>query len=83
VDRWNTISRFPDCHAELPGGKPEGGRSLEIDSVRVGPEVVAAVRCAASSAQQATKAIELGLVATLVPARKGSLQVRKHRRRVV
>jgi 3-oxosteroid 1-dehydrogenase len=42
--RWNTIQRFPDYHAELPGGKPEGGRSLEIDSVRVGPEMVAEVR---------------------------------------
>jgi succinate dehydrogenase/fumarate reductase flavoprotein subunit len=42
--RWNTIQNFPDYHAELPGGKPEGGRSLEIDSVEVGPEVLREMR---------------------------------------
>jgi succinate dehydrogenase/fumarate reductase flavoprotein subunit len=42
--RWNTIYRFPDYHAELPGGRPQGGRSLEIDSVTVGPEMLTEMR---------------------------------------
>src|SRR5215468_10593830 len=42
--RWNTIQNFPDYHAELPGGKPEGGRSLEIDSLEVGVEILREVR---------------------------------------
>jgi 3-oxosteroid 1-dehydrogenase len=42
--RWNTIQRFPDYHAELPGGKPAGGRSLEIDSLQVGREILAEIR---------------------------------------
>ncbi|MBV8087879.1 MAG: FAD-dependent oxidoreductase, partial [Chloroflexi bacterium] len=41
---WNTIYRFPDYHAELPGGRPQGGRSLEIDSVTVGPDMLAEMR---------------------------------------
>ncbi|HEU0169326.1 MAG TPA: FAD-dependent oxidoreductase, partial [Chloroflexota bacterium] len=41
---WNTIYRFPDYHAELPGGRSQGGRSLEIDSVKVGPAMVAEMR---------------------------------------
>ncbi|MBV9326277.1 MAG: FAD-dependent oxidoreductase, partial [Chloroflexi bacterium] len=42
--RWNTIQDFPDYHAELPGGKPGGGRSLEIDSLEVGPDILREVR---------------------------------------
>jgi succinate dehydrogenase/fumarate reductase flavoprotein subunit len=42
--RWNTIRGFPDYHAELPGGRVQGGRSLEIDSVAVGPDMVARMR---------------------------------------
>jgi 3-oxosteroid 1-dehydrogenase len=42
--RWNTIQNFPDYHAELPGGKAEGGRSLEIDSLEVGVDILREVR---------------------------------------
>ncbi len=42
--RWNTIRGFPDYHAELPGGRVQGGRSLEIDSVTVGRDMVARMR---------------------------------------
>lgn len=42
--RWNTIHRFPDYHAELPGGRTQGGRTLEIDSVQVGRDMVARMR---------------------------------------
>jgi 3-oxosteroid 1-dehydrogenase len=42
--RWNTIQDFPDYHAELPGGRPQGGRSLEIDSLHVGREILTEIR---------------------------------------
>ena len=42
--RWNTIQNFPDYHAELPGGKAEGGRSLEIDSLEVGLDILREMR---------------------------------------
>jgi succinate dehydrogenase/fumarate reductase flavoprotein subunit len=42
--RWGTIRRFPDYHAELPGGRTQGGRTLEIYSVKVGPDMVARMR---------------------------------------
>ncbi len=42
--RWNTIQKFPDYHAELPGGRPGGGRSLEIDSLEVGAEILREIR---------------------------------------
>jgi succinate dehydrogenase/fumarate reductase flavoprotein subunit len=42
--RWDTIRGFPDYHAELPGGRTQGGRSLEIASVTVGAQMVARMR---------------------------------------
>jgi succinate dehydrogenase/fumarate reductase flavoprotein subunit len=42
--RWNTIPGFPDYQAELGGGKPGGGRSLEIDSLKVGTDILAEIR---------------------------------------
>ena len=42
--RWNTIQNFPDYHAELPVGKAEGGRSLEIDSLEVGLDILREMR---------------------------------------
>ncbi|MBV9577191.1 MAG: FAD-dependent oxidoreductase [Chloroflexi bacterium] len=42
--RWNTIRGFPDYHAELPGGRVQGGRSLEIDSVPVGRDMLGRMR---------------------------------------
>ena len=42
--RWNTIKGFPDYHAGFEGGKPGGGRSMEIEAVVAGREILSQIR---------------------------------------
>jgi 3-oxosteroid 1-dehydrogenase len=41
--RWHHLVQFPDYHAELPGGRREG-RSLEVDPLRLAPDVLRMIR---------------------------------------
>jgi 3-oxosteroid 1-dehydrogenase len=69
--RWNTIQKFPDYHAELPGGKPGGGRSLEIDSLEVGTQILGEVRANPYGAIPASRReLDAGLDAAELERRK-------------
>jgi succinate dehydrogenase/fumarate reductase flavoprotein subunit len=69
--RWSTIRGFPDYHAELPGGRVQCGRSLEIDSVSVGPDMVARMRPNPYRSLAASRReVEAGIDATEISRRE-------------
>jgi succinate dehydrogenase/fumarate reductase flavoprotein subunit len=41
--RWQHIEGYPDYHAELDGGRPDG-RSLEIHPIQLAPDLLARIR---------------------------------------